>query len=334
MILVIGEALIDLIGHESSGQGSGQGSGQSYQPVVGGANANVALALAKADVPQRFLARISQDYFGQTIRNHLESNGVDLSLSVKAEEQTTLAIAAIDATGVANFSFYVNGTADWAWGATELPEIDAVQSLRATAIQFGCLTTAIAPGSKVVAAWISKMHSWGEITLSHDLNIRPSLGLERLSELERVLKLNDHSHIIKASDADIEWLFDLAAGADLTDIVERWTRAGKVLIVTKGGDGVVVYRGSHVIEVPAEKIQLADSVGAGDTFMANFLAKLSDLDALGSEPLARLSAITPDELRSAAEYATTAAAIVCERVGCQPPTRAEVEARLKRSTAT
>jgi len=330
MILVIGEALIDLIGHESSGQGSGQ----SYQPVVGGANANVALALAKADVPQRFLARISQDYFGQTIRNHLESNGVDLSLSVKAEEQTTLAIAAIDATGVANYSFYVNGTADWAWDATELPEIDAVQSMRATAIQFGCLTTAIAPGSKVVAAWISKMHSWGEITLSHDVNIRPSLGLKRLSELERVLKINDHSHIIKASDADIEWLFDLEAGADLTDIVERWTRGGKVLIVTKGGDGVVVYRGSHVIEVPAEKIKLADTVGAGDTFMANFLAKLSDLDALGSEPLARLSALTPDELRSAAEYATTAAAIVCERVGCQPPTRAEVEARLKRSMAT
>jgi|TARA_B110000908_G_scaffold27085_1_gene31609 fructokinase len=74
---------------------------------------------------------------------------------------------------------------------------------------------------------------------------------------------------------------------------------------------------------------LVDTVGAGDTFMANFLAKLSDLDALGIEPLAKLHALTPDEIRSAAEYATAAAAIVCERVGCQPPTRAEVEARLQ-----
>jgi fructokinase len=59
------------------------------------------------------------------------------------------------------------------------------------------------------------------------------------------------------------------------------------------------------------------------------LAKLSDLDALGSEPVAKLNELTPDEMRSAAEYATAAAAIVCERVGCQPPTRAEVEARLQ-----
>jgi len=321
MILVIGEALIDLIGHEGSDQG--------YDPVVGGANANVALALSRADIPQRLLARISKDSFGQIIRNHLESNGVDLSLSIEAEEQTTLAIATIDSAGVANYSFYMSGTADWAWNARELPEIGKVHRMKATAIQFGCLTTAIAPGSQVVANWISRMDYWGEITLSHDVNIRPSLGLRRLSELERVLKLNDYSHIIKASNADIEWLFDLEAGADLTDIVERWTRGGKMLIITRGSDGVVVYRGNHVIEVPAEKVKLVDTVGAGDTFMANFIAKLSDLDALGVEPAAKLDALTSDELRSAAEYATAAAAIVCERVGCQPPTRAEVEARLQ-----
>ena len=321
MIIVVGEALIDLIGH--------QGADQGYKPIVGGANANVALALAKADVPQRFLARISKDSFGQMIRNHLESNGVDLSQSIEADEQTTLAIATIDSAGVANYSFYINGTADWAWHAGELPEISKLRHMKATAIQFGCLTTAIAPGSKVVANWISRMDSWGEITLSHDLNIRPSLGQNRLSELERVLNLNDYSHIIKASDADIEWLFDLEAGADLSDIVERWTRGGKLLIVTKGSDGAVIYRDDDVIEVPAQKIDLVDTVGAGDTFMANFLAKLSDLGALGIDPAAKLRALTPDELRSAGDYATAAAAIVCERVGCQPPIRAEVEARLQ-----
>ena len=321
MIIIVGEALIDLIGH--------QGSAGGYKPAVGGANANVALALAKAAVPQRFLARISKDSFGQMIRNHLESNGVDLSQSIEADEQTTLAIATIDTSGVANYSFYINGTADWAWNASELPEIGELRRMKATAIQFGCLTTAIAPGSHVVATWISEMSDWGQITLSHDLNIRPSLGHNRLGELERVLKLNDYSHIIKASDADIEWLFDLEPGADLSEIVERWTRGGKLLIVTKGGDGAVVYRGDHVIEVPAQKIGLIDTVGAGDTFMANFLVKLSDLNALGVEPTGKLNALTPDELRSAAEYATAAAAIVCERIGCQPPTRAEVEARLQ-----
>ena len=321
MILVIGEALIDLIGHEGSSQG--------YNPVVGGANANVAMALARADVPHRFLARISGDTFGHKIRAHLESYKVDLSLSVAAAEQTTLAIATIDAAGVASYAFYINGTADWAWEPKELPTIEAVNQLGAKAVQFGCLTAAIEPGSKVLADWLAALSHSRQITLSHDLNIRPSLGFERKAELDRVLALNEASHIIKASDADIEWLFALEAGADLTDIAEQWTRGGKVLIVTKGGDGVAVYRGGHVIEVPAQKIMLVDTVGAGDTFMANFLAKLSDLDALGIEPVAKLNALTPDEMRSAAEYATAAAAIVCERVGCQPPTRAEVEAWLQ-----
>jgi fructokinase len=321
MILVLGEALIDLIGHE--------GSDQFYKPVVGGANANVAMALAKADVPHRFLARISGDSFGHKIRTHLESYNVDLSLSVAAEEQTTLAIATIDTAGVASYAFYINGTADWAWEPKELPTIEAVTQLGAKAVQFGCLTAAIEPGSKVLADWLAQLSNSGQITLSHDLNIRPSLGFDRTVELQRVLALNSKSHIIKASDADIEWLFDLAAGADLTEIAETWTRGDKVLILTKGGEGVVVYRGDQVIEVPAQKIRLVDTVGAGDTFMANFLAKLSDLDALGIEPADKLNALTPNELRSAIEYATAAAAIVCARVGCQPPTRAEVEAQLQ-----
>ena len=321
MILVIGEALIDLIGHEGSDQG--------FNPVVGGANANVAMALARSDVPHRFLTRISGDSFGHQIRAHLASYKVDLSLSVAAKEQTTLAIATIDSAGVASYAFYVNGTADWAWESKELPPVEAVTQLGAKAVQFGCLTAAIEPGSKVLADWLAGLSNSGQITLSHDLNIRPSLGFDRTVELERVLSLNGKSHIIKASDADIEWLFDLEAGADLSGVAEQWTRGGKVMIVTKGGDGVLVYRDNQVIEVPAQKIRLVDTVGAGDTFMANFLAKLSDLDALGVEPAAKLDALTSDELRRVAEYATAAAAIVCERVGCQPPTRTEVEARLQ-----
>lgn len=321
MILVIGEALIDLIGQEGSAEG--------YRPVVGGANANVALALAKASQPHRFLGRISKDSFGRTIADHLSTNDVDLSLSISAAEQTTLAIATIDTKGVASYSFYINGTADWAWTAEELPSAAQVKNLSATAIQFGCLTAAIAPGNAVVSNWISELATNEQLTVSHDLNIRPSLGFDRATELARVEEYNQFSNIVKASDADIEWLFDLEPGADLTEIIKSWTVDGKVLLVTKGGDGVALYRNGQAIEVPALKIDLVDTVGAGDTFMANFLAKLSEFDGLGSNPRQRLAELSEDQLREAVEYATAAAAIVCERVGCQPPTRAEVVRRLK-----
>jgi fructokinase len=321
MILVIGEALIDLIGHESTSQ--------SYNPVVGGANANVAMALARADVPHRFLARISGDSFGHKIRTHLESYNVDLSLAVAAAEQTTLAIATIDAAGVASYSFYINGTADWAWGPKELPTIEAVNQLGAKAVQFGCLTAAIEPGSRVLADWLATLSDSRQLTLSHDLNIRPSLGFERKVELQRVLALNELSHIIKASDADIEWLFDLEAGADLSDIAEQWTSQGQLLIITRGAGGVEVHHNKERLSVHAQRVALVDTVGAGDTFMANFLIKLDEFGALGSAPEERLAFLETAKVTEAIQYATAAAAIVCERLGCQPPTRAEVELRLK-----
>ena len=318
MILVIGEALIDLIGEE--------GSGGNYTAVVGGANANVALALAVRGEEQRFLGRISSDGFGKQIASHLSSHGVDLSLAVNASEQTTLAVATIDPNGVASYSFYTKDTADWGWTADELPHADAVRSLATKAIQYGCLGMAIEPGNLVIEAWLKSFFDAQSVTLSHDLNIRPALGFDRESELERVLRLNDQSHIIKASDADIEWLYGLEEGSDLDEIAFEWSH-GKLVVVTKGPDGVSLYRDGERIDVAGQKVNLVDTVGAGDTFMANFLGELSALDALGDNPASRLARLSDDDLAQAARVATVAAGIVCERTGCQPPTLEETSSR-------
>jgi len=319
MILVIGEALIDLIGEE--------GSGGSYTAVVGGANANVALALAVRGEDQRFLGRISADGFGKQIAAHLSSHGVDLSLTVDATEQTTLAVATIDAKGVASYSFYTKDTADWGWTADELPTAETVQSLSTKAIQYGCLGMAIGPGNLVIEAWLKSFFDAQSVTLSHDLNIRPALGFDREAELVRVLRLNDQSHIIKASDADIEWLYGLAEGADLDYIAASWSKE-KLVVITKGPAGVSLYRDGKRIDVSGQRVRLVDTVGAGDTFMANFLGELSSLDALGDMPVSRLARLSDDDLVATAKFANTAAAIVCERTGCQPPTLSETKQRV------
>lgn len=323
MILVVGEALIDLIGSPSSGD--------NYRAVVGGANANVALALARRGEDQRFLGRISNDGFGRTIRQRLAGNGVNLDLSVSAPEQTTLAVATIDSNGVASYSFYIEGTADWGWTESELPTLQQVAELGAVAVQYGCLGMAIGPGNLVIENWLRGIASTGKLTLSHDLNIRPALGFERGAELERVLRINAVSNIIKASDADIEWLygFDGDAAADQVDKVARdWSAGGKLVVITRGGDGAWLYRAGERIEVAAPRIKLADTVGAGDTFMANLLAELKEMDALGDEAASRLARISDDSLRAAARIAAVAAGIVCERSGCEPPTLKEVRQRL------
>jgi len=318
MILVIGEALIDLIGR----------GGQSYEAVVGGANANVALALAVRGEKQAFLGRISEDGFGQLIRNHLSSHGVNLDHSIQAKEQTSLAVANIDDRGVARYSFYINGTADWGWQESELPNLDEISELGAKAIQFGCLGMAIEPGSRVILSWLEKIAHQGRVTLSHDLNMRPALGFQRESELTRVLSINEISHIIKASDADVEWLYGETEAEKLESIYKSWSE-GKLVVITRGELGVSLYRNGIRTDVPGFGADLVDTVGAGDTFIANFLGELDKLGALGLDPAYRLNQISEEDLIACARFANAASSIVCERVGCNPPTVEEVNERLR-----
>ena len=243
MILVIGEALIDLIENR-------------YQPgaftaVVGGANANVALALARRGTKHQFLGRISNDRFGKIIRDRLETNGVHLEHSISADELTTLAVVSLDSNGVPSYSFYVNGTADWGWTREELPTDVDLENMHATAIQFGCLTMAMEPGNKVIEAWAKEHYDQKSVTISHDINMRPALGFDRETERVRVERVNEFSHVIKASDEDIYWLYGIEEGADIDPIVAKWIGdTGRHVFVTRGGDGVSVYRASNRFTLP------------------------------------------------------------------------------------
>ena len=317
MILVIGEALIDLIENR-------------YQPgaftaVVGGANANVALALARRGTKHQFLGRISNDRFGKIIRERLETNNVHLEHSISASELTTLAVVSIDSNGVPSYSFYVNGTADWGWTRDELPTDVDLENMHATAIQFGCLTMAMEPGNLVIEAWAKEHFDQKSVTISHDINMRPALGFDRETERVRVERVNEFSHIIKASDEDIYWLYGLDEGSNIDEIVAKWIgETGRQVFVTRGGDGVSVYRLNNGtvsrFDVASRKINVVDTVGAGDTFCANLLGQLSDVGALGSDPFDRLTNLSDADLAEFVRIAGVAASITCERAGCEPPT--------------
>ena len=323
MILVIGEALIDLI--ENRYQAGG------FNAVVGGANANVALALARRGSKHQFLGRISSDRFGKIIRERLESNGVHLEHSVNAEELTTLAVVSIDSNGVPSYSFYVNGTADWGWTPAELPTDVDLENMHATAIQFGCLTMAMQPSSSVIEKWARDHFEQGSVTISHDINMRPALGFDAAEERIRVERLNQISHIIKASDEDIEWLYGLSAGSDLDSIVADWIGdTERIVLVTRGAEGTSIYRKrAPRVDVPSRKINVVDTVGAGDTFCANLLGQLSDADVLGSNPFDRLENLSDADLADYVRVAAVAASITCERAGCEPPTLADLEQTLR-----
>jgi fructokinase len=318
MIVVIGEALIDLIEDKST-------AGR-YQAVVGGANANVAIALARAGAKQQLLARISSDAFGQKIRQRLVGNKVGLDYAIAAKEPTSVAIASIGSSGGASYSFYVETTADWGWTNNELPTQQTMNAIGATALQFGCLTMAMPPGNAVVEAWAKEFFEKDLLTLSHDVNVRPALGFDRDSERVRVERVNSFSHLIKASDDDINWLYKLEPGSNVDQIAWDWIGdSAKIVFVTRGGDGASIYRKNKTkLDVQSRKVKVQDSVGAGDTFCANSLAQLQQISALGSGAFERLAALTDKQLVDIAKVSSVAASMTCEKTGAEPPTDAEL----------
>lgn len=237
-------------------------------------------------------------------------------------------MATIDSAGVASYSFYINRTADWGWRDQELPALSKIRELGVKVIQFGCLGMAIEPGSLVIEEWLVRIRDEDSVTLSHDLNIRPAIGLSRERELERVKRINSFSHIIKASDADVSWLFGEEDPDKLEEIYKSWSEE-KLLVITKGGEGSTIYFRGEKRDTPALPTKVVDTVGAGDTFMANLLGELMALDALGEEPNKRLASIPIGEIQKATRFASAASSIVCERVGCNPPTLAEVRVKLE-----
>jgi fructokinase len=307
VIVVAGEALIDLVST----------SGDGYRAVVGGSPANVAVGLARLGRHVRLLARISADPFGQRIRAHLASNDVDLTWAPDATEPTSLAIASLNADGHASYAFYLAGTADWQWSRSDLPaSLDGV-----IAVHSGSLALSMAPGGAV----LEEMLAAATVTVSIDINLRPSICGDRDAERTRVERQIRHAQIVKASEEDLAWLYP---SRPVAAIAAEWQAAGvPCVVVTLGGDGVYVLPPNGVaITKPALPVTVVDTVGAGDSFTGGLLSALSAIDALGVNPVERLAAITLGQWNTAVDYARTVAAITCSRFGADPPTSAEVTA--------
>ena len=311
MILVIGEALIDLI--ENRYQPG------SFNAIVGGANLNVATALARRGTNHTFYARMSKDRFGHLIREKLKVNNVNFQNSIITNDNSTLAIVSLNEQGVPTYSFYVNGTADWGWQPEDLPTQEQLDKEGITCIQFGCLTMAMEPGNLVIENWARNLT---QVTISHDINIRAALGFDPEKERLRVERTNEFSNIIKASDEDIEWLYQGQRTVD--DVAQEWANQNKIVLITRGAQGTSLYRSNEKLDVPTRKINVVDTVGAGDTFCANLLGQLEDHNYLGKD----LNQIPSEELKNFVYIAGIAASITCERAGCEPPTQEDLKAVL------
>ncbi|MGI5453874.1 carbohydrate kinase family protein [Streptomyces sp. CA-249302] len=300
MIVVAGEALIDLVP-----QGTGALAG--LQPALGGGPYNTAVALGRLGSPTAFCSRTSQDAFGEALLDGLRGAGVDISAVQRGTEPTTLAVATLDGNGSASYSFYVDGTADRLFTAPEsLPAATR-------AVSFGTCSLVLEPGATAYESLLRTAAAQGVFT-ALDPNIRAGLIPDADAYRARFRNWLPSVSLLKLSEEDAHWL-----GGTPRD----WLAAGPAaVVITHGGDGLTAFvRGGAVYPVPGEKVDVVDTIGAGDTVNAALLHGLSTRDALSSEALLDLGR---DGWTHLLRFAARAAAITCSRAGAEPPYASEV----------
>jgi fructokinase len=301
VIVVCGEALIDLThgAHDAP---------MHYVGHEGGGPCNTAVALGRLGTPTGFLGRLGVDRFAQALRVHMGTSNVDLRYVVDSTDPTMLAVATIGEGGNAEYAFYLTGTADVGLTVPTLPQLaDAVRVLH-----FGTLALALEPVGSALCALAAREKSKRLIAL--DPNVRLVAIADVDSYRARIEEMVGLADVVKISDADLAGLWP-NVGVD--EQARLLFQSGPALLcVTRGGDGVSVHHHSGVFHVASARVEVVDTIGAGDTFNA---ALLHHLVQTGVDTRALILGMSSEAVRTAVEYAVRAAAVTCTRAGANPP---------------
>jgi fructokinase len=313
-VLVLGEVLIDLLPRAPA---------EGVIPLegrFGGSPANVAVGLARLGCPVGFAGRLAGAGYGPWLRHHLEDEGIDLVASVAADEPCTIALVTLDGQGAATYELYGPESADWAWKASELP---LAESLAGSCVHTGSLATALPPGAGVLHDWLRRLRRQGDVAISYDPNIRPSLlGGADLHDV--VGPALSSAHLVKVSEEDLAFL---DPGGMVDEVVRKWLSVGpgqgpEIVVVTAGAAGATAWhRDGRRLEQPALATVVVDTVGAGDAFSAGLLSSLAAAGVLSPDGLASIDDVT---LAAAMTRAALVASITCSRAGADPPRTAEL----------
>ncbi|MGP5054038.1 carbohydrate kinase family protein [Brachybacterium paraconglomeratum] len=293
-ILIAGEALTDIVVDADGGR----------REHPGGSPLNVAVALSRLGHDAHLLTAIGDDARGDAIRAHLDESGVQLTPASVRPGRTSTAEAVLDAHGAATYTFDLT----WDPDTAELPETpDAVHTSSIAAV--------LEPGATTLSALLRSAR--GSSTISYDPNARPTLmgaPEDVRARIEENIALSD---VVKASDEDVAWLYGTE---DVEDVAASWRDLGPSLtVLTRGGDGAVAFSASGRVQVAPVRVEVVDTVGAGDTFSAGILDALADKGLLGADRREMLAAIPSDDLATVLRRAAALSAITVSRAGANPP---------------
>ena len=304
-VLAVGEALVDEV-HRPDG---------SAAEHPGGSVANVALTLGRLEREVRLATWLGADARGDLVRGWLAESAVALVKGSDGAERTSVAVATLDDAGSATYDFDLT----WEVPAGALP--DAADAADAPiAVHTGSIAAMLEPGATQVRQVLEAARATS--TTTYDPNARPAIMGEPQEVRPRVEALVQFSDVVKVSDEDLAWLYP---GTDPVAVARDWQRGTPALVVvTFGGKGAVAVSDAGEVEATAPRVDVVDTVGAGDSFMGALIDGLWEHDLLGAARRDALSAVDTATVQHVLDRCVAVAAITVSRAGANPPRRQEV----------
>ncbi|MGY3567734.1 carbohydrate kinase family protein [Sinomonas sp. RB5] len=298
-VTVIGESLVDIIQADDA-----RGRVAEH---VGGSPLNVAVGCARLGTATRLVTHFGEDPRGRTIAEHLAANNVEAVIGGGAP--TSTAAAVLGTEGAATYTFSL------AWDIADAALAALASIEESSHVHTGSIAAMLPPGHHTVHSLVQQARQ--HATISYDPNCRPTIIPDRALARRQAELFVHSSDLVKASDEDLLWLYP---NRTLEETMHAWLDAGPALIVVTGGaSGPIAMTRTAQVEIPAPAVTVADTIGAGDSFMAALIAALAQLDLLGATNRDRLRQLDHRSLTEAIEYANDAAALTCSRPGADSP---------------
>jgi fructokinase len=299
-LLAIGESLVDVV----------DAPDDDGSPILvehpGGSPMNIAVGAARLGLPVTLLTEVGPDARGQAIVKHVEASGVTVDPESFRDEPTSSATAHIQTDGSADYSF------DLRWS---LPA--GLPAPTAGIAHTGSLGAFVEPGGSAV---VELLRAAGQdVLITFDPNIRPSLVGEHPDAFARFAEIAALAAVLKLSDEDAAWLYP---GLGLDEVIDRILDLGPALVaVTRGGEGALLATRRDRVAVAGVRVDVIDTIGAGDSFMSALIAQLAGLLEAGASPheVRAASVIDAAALERIGTFAVRCAAITVSRAGANPP---------------